>query len=115
MVSYPSLQNISYVETEEGATQCEVSGMLLSSLPPRVASLVSSYPACDQNHKQSEMRQAILEELLVEVLRHCSIQTRRAHLAEEGDDAILRPVQLRARHVRRDRHPRAPRQHRKPA
>jgi len=61
MVSYPSLQNISYVETEEGATQCEVSGMLLSSLPPRVASLVSSYPACDQNHKQSEMRQAGLK------------------------------------------------------
>ena len=61
MVSYPSLQNISYVEDQEGATQCEVSGLLLSSLPPRVANLVSSYPSCHQNHKQSEMRQAGLK------------------------------------------------------
>ena len=61
MVSYPSLQNISYVETQEGPALCEVSGLLLSSLPPRVASLVSSYPACDQSHKQSEMRQAGLK------------------------------------------------------
>ena len=56
MVSYPSLQNISYVE--EGVTECEVSGMLMSQLPPRVADLVTCYPTCIQSQKQSEMRQA---------------------------------------------------------
>ena len=60
MVSYPSLQNISYVEGT-GGTECEMSGMLMCQLPPRVADLVSSYPACHQTQKQSEMRSAGLK------------------------------------------------------
>ena len=59
MVSYPSLQNISYIE--DGSTECEVGGTLLTSLPPRVADLVSSYPSCCQTQKQSEMRSAGLK------------------------------------------------------
>ena len=97
-MSYPSLQNISYVETEEGATQCEVSGMLLSSLPPRVASLVTSYPACDQNHKQSEMRQAGLK------TDPASLFLPReggSSLATEGSVTSLVTLILQARRIRR--------------
>lgn len=78
MVDYPSLQNISVCEAAgEGATLCEVSGVLLSEMPPRVQQLISAHPrylymivsnskadkvttlcSCHQTHKQSEMRPA---------------------------------------------------------
>ena len=45
MVDYPSLQNISVCEAAgEGATLCEVSGVLLSEMPPRVQQLISAHP-----------------------------------------------------------------------
>ena len=56
MAGYPSLQNMP--SPCEGEVMCEISGLLVSSLPPGMSSLVTSYPACNLSSKQQEMRQA---------------------------------------------------------
>ena len=56
MAGYPSLQNMPGLSEEE--VRCEISGLLSSSLPPGLSSLVTSYPASNLSSKQQEMRQA---------------------------------------------------------
>ena len=56
MAGYPSLQNMP--APCEGEVECEVSGLLVTSGPPGISCLVSSYPACHLASKQQEIRQA---------------------------------------------------------
>ena len=56
MAGYPSLQNMP--APCEGEVECEVSGLLVTSGPPGISCLVSSYSACHLASKQQEIRQA---------------------------------------------------------